>query len=284
VSWKATSWVKSLRTYTDGTPLTVREKFVLLILADYHNEENGYAWVSYNRLAHEALTDRTTVIRLLKKLHLDSGLLRVVRRTKAADENAVNHYFFAFDDAGGVVAPRHQGGGTTPLGVVAPRHQGGGKAEPPSSGEALPLGVVAQPCHPSLKEAVIEQEEEKQNPTRARARSSVDLPPPDLPDWIPKPAWLGFIQMRATIRRPLTAYAARLVIQRLKGLANQGYQPGLVLEQSILHSWQGVFPLKEQSNGSNEKESAAQRRSRRNQEAGELAVRSLSERNEPGSR
>ena len=84
MSWKATSWVKSLRTYTDGTPLTVREKFVLLILADYHNEENGYAWVSYNRLAHEALTDRTTVIRLLKKLHLDSGLLRVVRRTKAA--------------------------------------------------------------------------------------------------------------------------------------------------------------------------------------------------------
>lgn len=62
-------------------------------------------------------------------------------------------------------------------------------------------------------------------------------------------ALLDFREMRRKISKPLTARAAQLVVSRLDKLKQAGNPPVAVLEQSVLHCWQGVFELKGGSRG-----------------------------------
>jgi hypothetical protein len=69
----------------------------------------------------------------------------------------------------------------------------------------------------------------------------------NLPEWIDKDAWEGYVQMRRSIKKPLTPYAMKLAVSKLAALKEQGHNPKAVLEQSIFNSWQGLFPLKDRS-------------------------------------
>lgn len=80
--------------------------------------------------------------------------------------------------------------------------------------------------------------------TKAKAHSFA------APDWIPTEAWVGFCEMRKSLRKPLTDRAARLIVEKLEKLRSQGEDVGQVLDQSTRDSWQDVFPLKrEHPNG-----------------------------------
>lgn len=68
---------------------------------------------------------------------------------------------------------------------------------------------------------------------------------PDLPDWIPAEAWAEFVKMRKQIKKPLTEYAAKLVVKKLGELARAGHDPQAVLDQSIMNCWQGIFEVKD---------------------------------------
>ena len=68
-----------------------------------------------------------------------------------------------------------------------------------------------------------------------------DLP---LPNWLPKEEFNEYQKMRQKIKKPMTDRAIELAIENLEKLKNEGYDPKAVLEQSILNSWQGLFPLK----------------------------------------
>jgi len=70
----------------------------------------------------------------------------------------------------------------------------------------------------------------------------------ELPFWVPAEAWISFVEMRKAMgqRGKLTANAAKLIINKLEELKNQGQDPRLVLEQSVMNNWKGVFPLKQQ--------------------------------------
>lgn len=70
----------------------------------------------------------------------------------------------------------------------------------------------------------------------------------DIPEWVPREAWDGFIVMRREIKKPLTGRAIQLAINKLQGLKNQGHDPGEVLDQSTLGKWQGLYELKNPSN------------------------------------
>lgn len=59
-----------------------------------------------------------------------------------------------------------------------------------------------------------------------------------------------YIKMRQRIRKPLTNHALRLVLKKLDGLAVDDYTKISILEQSIMNGWQGLFPLKEDTNKS----------------------------------
>jgi hypothetical protein len=65
-----------------------------------------------------------------------------------------------------------------------------------------------------------------------------------LPDWIPMEPWLGYVEMRSSIKKPLTDRAKVLAVASLQKLKGEGHPPEGVLNQSIFHSWQGLFPVK----------------------------------------
>lgn len=57
-------------------------------------------------------------------------------------------------------------------------------------------------------------------------------------------AWKDYLEMRKTIKKPITENGKLLAIKKLISLQTQGNDPIAVLEQSILNSWQGLFAVK----------------------------------------
>ena len=60
-----------------------------------------------------------------------------------------------------------------------------------------------------------------------------------------KKTWKDFIEMRVKIRKPMTVRAGELLIMDLNKLSNDENIQIAILNQSIMNSWQGVFPLKD---------------------------------------
>ena len=85
MSWQATSLVKGMR-----ENLTRTEKFLLLILADYHNDETGQCDPSLDRLAEDTLTSRSQTIRSLKAL-AKKGFIVIERRREDGKQGS-NQY------------------------------------------------------------------------------------------------------------------------------------------------------------------------------------------------
>ncbi len=73
---------------------------------------------------------------------------------------------------------------------------------------------------------------EKEGETWAREISKLD-------------EWKSFKAMRRQIRKPMNPTAEKRIFAKLKNLADAGYPPGAVLEQSTAHCWQGVFKIDE---------------------------------------
>jgi hypothetical protein len=72
-----------------------------------------------------------------------------------------------------------------------------------------------------------------------------------LPDFISKETWDAYKEMRQRKRAPLTDRAASLIVKELEKLKAQGHDPEAVLNQSIMKSWTGVFPVSTASGGGN---------------------------------
>lgn len=54
----------------------------------------------------------------------------------------------------------------------------------------------------------------------------------------------AFLQMRSFIKKPMTEYALKLMLKKLDELGNNDTAKIAILNQSITHNWQGIFPLK----------------------------------------
>ena len=57
-----------------------------------------------------------------------------------------------------------------------------------------------------------------------------------------------FIDMRKTIKKPMTTKALELLIKNLEKLTNLEEEKIAILNQSIEHGWQTVYPLKQYNN------------------------------------
>lgn len=68
-----------------------------------------------------------------------------------------------------------------------------------------------------------------------------------LPPWVPVADWNAFKEMRRKKRAPLTPTAEQLAITQLDTPRRDGHDPKAVLQQSIFHSWSGLFALKTNS-------------------------------------
>lgn len=62
-----------------------------------------------------------------------------------------------------------------------------------------------------------------------------------LPIWVPLDAWEAWIEMRTKMRKPITDYAKQLALKKLDEMHKHGTDVRMVLEQSILNGWQGIF-------------------------------------------
>lgn len=67
--------------HPDGSKLTAREKLLLFVLADYHNDDRDCAWAGLTVLAVHSLTSRRHLITLLEILER-KGTLYIERRTQ----------------------------------------------------------------------------------------------------------------------------------------------------------------------------------------------------------
>ena len=73
---------------------------------------------------------------------------------------------------------------------------------------------------------------------------------PRLPEWIPKNTFHEYLEMRRKIRKPLLEKSFNRFFSALKKLCDTTRStPEQILDQSILNSWQGIFPLKTGGNG-----------------------------------
>lgn len=90
-----------------------------------------------------------------------------------------------------------------------------------------------------------EKEKEKKEP-KSKTTPSATPPatPSALPEWLPADAWQAFAAMRKTIKKPITPDAIPIAIRKLDTLRAAGNDPRLVLEQSTMNSWQGLFEIK----------------------------------------
>lgn len=67
-----------------------------------------------------------------------------------------------------------------------------------------------------------------------------------LPEFINPKTWKDFLDMRKEIKKPATQKAQELLVKELTKFHEQGQDPNAILEESIINSWRGVFPLKTQ--------------------------------------
>ena len=69
-----------------------------------------------------------------------------------------------------------------------------------------------------------------------------------IPDFIKKETWENFLEMRLKMKAAPTEHAKDMLIKKLEELMSAGNDPNLVLEQSTMNNWKGIFPLEEKGN------------------------------------
>jgi len=90
---------------------------------------------------------------------------------------------------------------------------------------------------------VTETETDKRREEKSKSRNgSFSF---SLPDWIPKTIWTDFKEHRQKLKAPMTQKAEELAVKKLMDLKSEGFDPILVINQSIDSGWKGLFPIKD---------------------------------------
>ncbi len=72
----------------------------------------------------------------------------------------------------------------------------------------------------------------------------------ECPVGIKEETWTAFLEMRKSMKAPLTEYSAKLIVDKLAKLSpGNGDGMELILQQTIANNWKGVFPLKDGNYG-----------------------------------
>ena len=67
----------------------------------------------------------------------------------------------------------------------------------------------------------------------------------DYPEWLDLPLWREFKNMRVRIKKPMTPYAEKRALNKLKKIMDEGYFQADILNRSIDNGWKGLFPPKD---------------------------------------
>lgn len=114
------------------------------------------------------------------------------------------------------------------------------KEEKEESGAPAPApSLVRRPVQQTIADLV-----DPSPPTRKAKGPEV------LPDWLPVESWEAWKADRAERKKPMTGRAERLAIAELDRHRAKGYSPKQVIDNAILHGWQGLYEPKESPWGS----------------------------------
>lgn len=197
------------------------QKAVLISLADQAND-HGVCWPSIETICQRTCLSRRAVILAIGRLET----IGVIVAKKEIGRSSRYHLDPSGIRTRAADAPVHH--------VHHPR---AADAPPPCTTCTTPVHHV----HPNRKEPT-----RTVNEPSMRAKASMV----DVPAWIPGEAWSRFVDHRKSIKKPLTADAARLAINALDKLRAAGNPPAQVIDQSIFNGWAGVFALRDTGAGS----------------------------------
>ena len=105
-------------------------------------------------------------------------------------------------------------------------------AENPVGFQSVPSGIPEVTHSKANQEPITKNQEPKKQPTV------------DLPDWLPKEKWEAFVQMRKQLKKPMSEYAIKLMVNKLVRLRDAGHNVGELLDKSITNSWLDVYEPK----------------------------------------
>lgn len=70
-----------------------------------------------------------------------------------------------------------------------------------------------------------------------------------LPDWVPKPAWDSYLDMRKKIKAPPTENAKKLLVNELQRLRDRGHDPTQIIEKATRSNWKDFYEPKQENQG-----------------------------------
>lgn len=110
----------------------------------------------------------------------------------------------------------------------------------PTQSAQISLPISPNLGHGTSKEPVMEPVKEPNK----RAKESFNAAQMDLPDWLPREAWVMWAKERADRKKPITPTGARLQLRDLETFRARGHDPVAVIEISVRNGWQGLFEPK----------------------------------------
>ena len=211
MSFQAMAWATEQK-------LPTREKFVLIMLANYAGNEQWDCHPSINTLADDTGMSRDTVIRAIKALE-DASLVKIVRRN-VDGINLPNIYRLI-----------RAGGSSTVQGVVAVCDQGS---------SAVQGGVVAVCDSNQSLEPIIEPVEQRASaPQKDSGLIGLDEIKSEFPD-LPEQLVRDFLRVRKAKKAPLTETSWRRIAKVLSEASEKGCTPSDALGLAVERGWQGL--------------------------------------------
>lgn len=218
-------------------------KLTLQALANYANEDHE-SYPSHKTLCQKTCLSDRTIRRQLSNL-VQLGLITVKQRTRPNGSASSNVYTLNV----GAVAGQMPVADTVPESQLALDLPIADTPPPPPPRHSDHPGTVTTPHpgtvsdHPgtvTTPELVLKATKELKEPITGREKKETF----SLPDWIAESDWKDFEAMRVKIGKPMTLRAKQLAVGTLDRWRRQGEQVREMLEQSILNSYAGLFPVR----------------------------------------
>ncbi len=84
----------------------------------------------------------------------------------------------------------------------------------------------------------LKEREDKSSPKKPASRAEA------LPDWLPLDAWNGWLEMRQSARKPASARAKQMAIEKLEAMHRRGKSVAASLDQSTMRGWTDLYEPK----------------------------------------
>lgn len=245
MSYQAVNWALAQDVHHSAA------KFLLVVMAHHADKNTWESFLAVKRLAQCTGQDRKTVIVNIARLVEGEFLIDTKRRVGETGQIPV---YLLNSTKTGTVSGNEEGSedegavqknsteiGTayedksTEIGTVS---NGDNSTVFPSNSTVFPVkeSQISLETVPNLG-PVIEHLKVKQKKEGKNIGA-------DLPDWMPVDAWNGFLEMRKTIKKPMTEQGKKLAIGKLKNFLDAGQDIEAVLNESTMNNWQGLFELK----------------------------------------